>query len=159
MSLDKNRYPHDFKRWHDIRIDEYNTAKAMKDEQERKDLYDKFASVATKYLALQRNMKDNFVVIIAQKPSDLVHEGEVLHHCVGRMGYDQKFVREESLIFFVRLKDSPEQPLVTIEYSLSNHKVLQCYGDHDSKPNDEILNFVNKKWLPYANRKLKQIAA
>ena len=159
MSIEKNRYPHDFKRWHDIRVDEYNTAKAMKDEQERKELYDKFASVASKYLALQRNMKDTFIVVIAQKPSDLVHEGEVLHHCVGLMGYDQKFVREESLIFFVRLKDSPEQPLVTIEYSLSNHKVLQCYGDHDSKPNDEILNFVNKKWLPYANRKLKQIAA
>ena len=31
MNEEKNRYPHDFKRWHDIRIDEYNTAKAMKD--------------------------------------------------------------------------------------------------------------------------------
>ena len=29
MTEDKNRYPHDFKRWHDIRIDEYNTAKAI----------------------------------------------------------------------------------------------------------------------------------
>ena len=28
MTEDKNRYPHDFKRWHDIRIDEYNTARA-----------------------------------------------------------------------------------------------------------------------------------
>ena len=35
MTEDKNRYPHDFKRWHDIRIDEYNTAKAMKDAEER----------------------------------------------------------------------------------------------------------------------------
>ena len=26
------------------------------------------------------------------------------------------------------------------------------------KPNDEILEFVNNKWLPYANRKLRQIA-
>lgn len=59
----------------------------------------------------------------------------------------------------IRMKDEPEKPLVTVEYSLKDKKVLQCYGDHDSKPNDNVMEFVNKKWLPYANRKLKQIAA
>lgn len=159
MTEDKNRYPHDFKRWHDIRIDEYNTAKAMKDEQERKALYEKFAAVASKYLGLEYDKKSVYIAIIAQKPSDLIREGDELHHCVGRMGYDQKFAREESLIFFIRTKEEPNKPLVTVEYSLKNKKVLQCYGDHDSKPDDCVMEFVNKKWLPYANRKLKQIAA
>ena len=85
-------------------------------------------------------------------------EGEKLNHCVGRKNYDQKFVREESLIFFIRNKEEPDIPFVTVEYSLKNHKVLQCYGKSDSKPNEEVLNFVNKIWLPYANRKLKKIA-
>ena len=159
MTEDKNRYPHDFKRWHDIRIDEYNTAKAMKDEQERKALYEKFAAVASKYLGLEYDKKSVYIAIIAQKPSDLIREGDELHHCVGRMGYDQKFAREESLIFFIRTKEEPEKPLVTVEYSLKNKKVLQCYGDHDSKPDDCVMEFVRKKWLPYANKKLKQIAA
>lgn len=159
MTEDKNRYPHDFKRWHDIRIDEYNTAKAMKDEQERKALYEKFAAVASKYLGLEYDKKSVYIAIIAQKPSDLIREGDELHHCVGRMGYDQKFAREESLIFFIRTKEEPEKPLVTVEYSLKNKKVLQCYGDHDSKPDDCVMEFVKKKWLPYANKKLKQIAA
>ncbi len=159
MTEDKNRYPHDFKRWHDIRIDEYHTAKALKDEQERKELYDKFAAVASKYLGLEYIKKSVYIAIIAQKPSDLINEGNTLHHCVGRMGYDQKFAREESLIFFIRMKDSPDVPLVTVEYSPSEKKVLQCYGDNDSKPNIDILNFVNDKWLPYANKRLKQIAA
>ena len=159
MSEEKNRYPHDFKRWHDIRIDEYRSAKALKDEQERKEFYDKFAAVANKYLGLEYDKKSVYIAIIAQKPSDLIREGEELHHCVGRMGYDQKFAREESLIFFIRMKDEPEKPLVTVEYSLKDKKVLQCYGDHDSKPNESIMQFVNKKWLPYANRKLKQLAA
>ena len=159
MNEEKNRYPHDFKRWHDIRIDEYRSTKALKDEQERKEFYDKFATVASKYLGLEYDKKSVYIAIIAQKPSDLIHEGEMLHHCVGRMGYDQKFAREESLIFFIRMKDEPEKPLVTVEYSLKDKKVLQCYGDHDSKPNESIMQFVNKKWLPYANRKLKQIAA
>lgn len=159
MTEDKNRYPHDFKRWHDIRIDEYNTAKAMKDAEERKALYEKFAAVASKYLGLEYDKKSVYIAVIAQKPSDLIREGELLHHCVGRMGYDQKFAREESLIFFIRTKEQPDVPLVTVEYSLKNKKVLQCYGDHDSKPDDCVMEFVNKKWLPYANRKLKQIAA
>ena len=131
----------------------------MKDEQERKEFYDKFAAVATKYLTLEYDKKSVYIAIIAQKPSDLTREGELLHHCVGRMGYDQKFAREESLIFFIRTREQPEVPFVTIEYSPSQKRVLQCYGDHDSKPNESVMEFVNKKWLPYANRKLKQLAA
>ena len=159
MTEDKNRYPHDFKRWHDIRIDEYNTSKALKDEQERKALYEKFSAVASKYLGLEYDKKSVYIAIIAQKPSDLTREGDELHHCVGRMGYDQKFAREETLIFFIRTREQPDVPLVTVEYSPKQKKVLQCYGDHDSKPDDCVMEFVNKKWLPYANRKLKQLAA
>lgn len=159
MTENKNRYPHDFKRWHDIRIDEYNTAKAMKDAEERKALYEKFAAVASKYLGLEYDKKSVYMAIIAQNPSDLIREGELLHHCVGRMGYDQKFAREESLIFFIRTKEQPDVPFVTIEYSPKQKRVLQCYGDNDTKPDDGVIEFVNKKWLPYANRKIKQLAA
>ena len=159
MDEEKNRYPHDFKRWHDIRADEYKSLKAKIDAEKRKALYEQFATVASKYLGLEYNKKSVYVAIIAQKPSDLIHEGETLHHCVGRMGYDQKFAREETLIFFIRTKEQPDTPLVTVEYSPTQKKVLQCYGDHDSKPTEEILDFVHKKWLPYANRQIKQIAA
>ena len=157
MNESKNRYPHNFQYWHDVRIDEMHTKQAEIDKEKRKELYDSFSLVANKYEALQRNLKDNFVVIIAKSPSELVHEGDFLHHCVGRMNYDQKFAREESLIFFVRNKEDIQTPFVTLEYSLKNHKILQCYADHDTKPEDNVLNFVNKVWLPYANRKLRKI--
>lgn len=159
MTLPKNRMPHNFKRWHDMRIDQYHTAKALKDAEERKELYAKFGVIAEKYLALQKSGKDAFAVIIARSPQDLIREGDILHHCVGRMNYDQKFVREESLIFFVRNITDPDTPFITVEYSLRNKKVLQCYGDHDSKPSDSVMEFVNKKWLPFANRQLKKIQA
>ena len=159
MDLPKNRYPHDFKRWHDVRIDEYRTAQALKDEEERKELYRKFASIAEKYLPMQRDMEDTFVVVIARSPADLIREGDLLHHCVGRMNYDQRFIREESLIFFIRNRETPDVPFVTVEYSLKNRKILQCYGDHDTKPDEAVLHFVHKKWLPYANKKLKTITA
>ena len=59
MTLQKNLMPHDFKRWHDIRIDEYATLRAKRDAEKRKELYMHFEQVAEKYLALQRNMKEN----------------------------------------------------------------------------------------------------
>ena len=159
MTEEKNRFPHDFKRWHDIRIDEYATKKAMEDEEKRKELYTKFEEIANKYNTLQHSKRSSFICIIAHSPADLIREGEMLHHCVGRMGYDQKFVREETLIFFIRNKQEPDTPFVTVEYSLKNRKILQCYGEHDHKPSEDVLHYVNKVWLPYANRTLKQIAA
>ena len=159
MTEDKNRYPHNFKRWHDIRIDEYSTAKALKDAEERKAFYKKFAAVADKYSGLEYNEKSAYMSIIAKKPSELIREGKLLDHCVGRFGYDQKFVREESLIFFIRTKEQPDIPFVTVEYSVKQKQVLQCYGYHDSNPDKSVMEFVNKKWLPYANRKINQLAA
>ena len=159
MNEEKNRYPHDFKRWHDIRIDEYKTQKAILDENKRREFYQRFHNVAIKYAGLEYNKKAAYIAIIAQKPSDLIHEGEALKHCVGSMNYDQKFVREDSLIFFIRLKDSPLTPFVTVEYSPSKKTVLQCYGNKNSRPEEEVMNFINKKWLPYANRQIRKLAA
>lgn len=159
MTEEKNRFPHDFKRWHDIRIDQYATKKAEEDKEKRKELYAKFAAVAEKYLALQGVSNEDYTIFIARSPADLIREGEILNHCVGRMNYDQRFVREESLIFFVRQVAEPDTPFVTVEYSLSQKKVLQCYGNTDAKPDDSVLNYINKKWLPYANRQLKKLQA
>lgn len=159
MSLERNRCPHDFKRWHDIRIDECHTAKALKDAEERKELYAQFATVSTKYSSLQFNGINGFACIIARSPAELIREGKILNHCVGRMNYDQKFIREETLIFFIRLQDNPSVPFVTVEYSPHKKSVLQCYAANNQRPTDEAWEFVHKQWLPYANKQLKQIAA
>ena len=119
----------------------------------------KFSEVAEKYLPLQHNKRSAFICVIARSPADLIREGEMLGHCVGRMNYDERFAQEQSLIFFVRTKEHPEKPLVTLEYSLKTYKVLQCYAEHNTQPDDDILHYVNKVWLPYANKTLKQIAA
>ena len=159
MTIERNRFPHDFHRWHDIRIDEYNSKKAAADKEKRKEIYTKFASVAEKYLPLQKEKDNVYIVLIAKSPAELMQEGNALHHCVGSYGYDQKFVREETLIFFIRNAKEPNVPFVTVEYSLRTQKILQCYADHNQTPEPEVTDFVNKKWLPYAKRQLKKIAA
>ena len=159
LSLDKNMFPHNFKHWHDIRIDEYNSKQAEIDKRKRKKLYDQFKNVADKYLSLERLLiKDDYICLIAKSPQQLIYEGQELQHCVGRMGYDQKFVREETLIFFIRNRLSPNTPFVTLEYSISSKKILQCYAFHNSRPDEDVMQFVNHVWLPYANRKIRKIS-
>ncbi len=155
----KHRYPIDFKRWHEIRIDEYRSKQAEIDESIRKDLYGVFAKVAQKYSFMEHFKDKGFVVLIAKSPAELIKEGELLDHCVGRMNYDQKFAREETLIFFVRDTHEQEKPLVTIEYSLETRNILQCYGFNNSSPARNVSDFVYDKWLPYANRQIKSLVA
>ena len=80
-------------------------------------------------------------------------------HCVGRSGYDRKMANEETLIFFVRKMEELDKPFVTLEYSIKRKEVLQCYAYDNEKPEDKVLEFVNNKWLPYANHQLEQLAA
>ena len=76
-------------------------------ENKRKEFYARFEAITEKYAALQHNKRSAFVAIIARSPADLITEGNALHHCVGRMNYDQRIVREESLIFFIRTRNAP----------------------------------------------------
>jgi hypothetical protein len=157
MTLEKNLLPHDFKRWHDIRIDQYHAAKAETDKRERAEFYAQFAAVAGKYASLQHSKNGLYAVVIATSPAELVNEGKLLEHCVGKMNYDKKMAREETLIFFVRQLNAPDMPFVTVEYSIKTKKVLQCYGYKSEKPDESVTAFVNKVWLPYANKKLNKL--
>lgn len=157
MSLNKNAFPHDFKKWHDIRIDQRASQEAAIDKRKRAELYNQFGLIAQKYLPLQEYRNTQFAVLIAQSPAELIYEGKILNHCVGKMGYDQKFAREETLIFFIRNADKLAKPFVTVEYSIKKKSVLQCYGYDDKTPKQKVLDFVNKEWLPFANSQLSTI--
>ena len=73
------------------------------------------------------------------------------------MNYNEKFAYEQSLIFFLRKADAPDVPFFTMEYSIRQKKILQCYGNENTGPNDEIKSYLNKIWLPYANKTIQKI--
>lgn len=157
MSVNKNRFPHEFMKWHDVRINEADSKRGKEDRKMRREFYKTFAGIAEKYRPLERVGEDAFTMLIAKSPAELCKEGEKLNHCVGKQGYDQKFVREESLIFFLRMHDFPDKPYVTVEYSPEQKKVLQCYAAHNQTPSEDAREYVNAVWLPYANKTLKKI--
>ena len=101
----------------------------------------------------------DFAVLIAKNPADLEAEGKALHHCVGSGTYDKKMSRGETIIFFIRRINEMETPFVTFEYSPSSKKILQCYAKNNTKPEDNVMQFVENEWLPNANKKVQKIAA
>ena len=152
-------FPRDFSRLHDTRVEELARRRAVLDEKKRKELYERFAEVAAKYLPLEHNKNAQYAALLPKSPADLINEGAVLGHCVGRMGYDEKFAEEKTLIVFIRTSADPQKPLVTVEYSPEKQKILQCHGAHNGEPEKEVKDYIYKKWLPYANRQIKKIAA
>ena len=175
---DKIRYPKDFKRWHDIRIKEMDVIRKEEErkqnllrakesrlrkkrlEKEKRDLAENFLKAAEKYLPLAGFTEDeHYAIFIARSQAELIKEGNALSHCVGRSNYDLKMAREETLIFFVRKLEDIDTPFVTLEYSIKQKKILQCYAYDNQQPEEKVLEFVNNRWLPHANQQLERIAA
>lgn len=119
-------------------------------------MLDNFIKVTNKYLSLQKE-KDGYATLIAKCPNDLVNEGQALSHCVGGITYSEKVSNEQSLIFFVRQLNELDKPYVTVEYSIRQQRILQCYGERNHKPNDETMQYINNVWLPYAKKQTKKI--
>lgn len=68
-------------------------------------------------------------------------EADELKHCV--RSYIGQVANGKTLIVFCRDVKDVEKPLVTIE--VRNGYITQAYGIHDTKPDDDVLDFI-RKW-------------
>ncbi len=157
LNINKNLIPKDFNYWHDTRILEMQAKLKEIDEEKKKEKFKLFKEIANKYIKLE-NSNNIYAIIIAKSPEELKKEGETLNHCVGRMGYDEKFIKEQSLIFFVREHNEINKSLVTVEYSIKDNDIIQCHGINNSRPNEDILNYLYKEWIPFAKKQIKKTA-
>lgn len=153
----KNAFPNDFIRMHDLRIDQMRSKQAAEDRKKRAELCKNFEEncKSLQWCEIKRGV---LCVILPSAPADLVREGEMLHHCVGTMGYDKKVADGRSMIAFVRSVDDKDKPFVTVEYDLKTKQLIQCYGEHDHRPPEEVLCFV-EKWAEMVTKRLKAIEA
>lgn len=149
----KNLYPKDFKRMHDLRANEYASKKAQENKKAAKELAENFKNKNNELRFLE-SQEGSYLILLPNTLKDLKHEGSKLHHCVGKMGYDVKVVKGTSIIAFVREKETPDKPFVTVEYDIKKGRVTQCYGDHDSRPAETVINFVND-WADNVRKELK----
>jgi len=154
-------FPKEFMKYHDDYVTQYAEWKReeerKKQEKESKEITSKMLKIALKFSFCELSGK-SYEVINAKSKMDLIEEGSKLNHCVGKMNYDKKQAEGESLICFLRKADSVNVPYVTIQLDLKQFKVLQAYGNHDSKPSQEVLDFINNEWLPKVKRCVRERA-
>ncbi len=82
-----------------------------------------------------------FSIILPRDASDIVEEGRVLDHCVGRAGYIESMAAHRCLILFLRKKDKINDPFITIEEQ--DNAIKQCYGCGDSINRDpDVRDFI-----------------
>lgn len=85
---------------------------------------------------------DNYHIRAAETVQELVHEGNVLSHCVG--GYADRIKRGNTAILFVRSKDEPDKPLCTVEYLRNQQLVGQCSGYKNKLYEQSVIAFIDE---------------
>ena len=58
---------------------------------------------------------------------EIIAEGKALHHCVG--GYADRHMERKTTILFLREKEKPGKPFVTIE--MNGNSIKQIHGEHN----------------------------
>ena len=83
---------------------------------------------------------DGLQIIVPESPQEMRNHGEYMDNCVGRC-YVDKFANGESLIFFIRRIDKPEE---TYDMEYRDGQVRQLYGKHNSKVEDQkVIDFAD----------------
>lgn len=133
-------FPRELVRRHDELV-------ALRNEQDKKkrikEVLEKFPKVKELHKAYSRIYEfetEDYIICAPKDASDIVREGQVLHHCVGGNNYLSKHSRGESVILFLRKKDHPRKRYYTLE--VQGQEVIQAYGAHDKKPNWEEIREV-----------------
>ena len=109
-------------------------------------------------LGLTGFQRDGFRIVLPQKRTDLIAEGQSLNHCVGGESYYKKCMIGVNMIFFVRKDDNPEKPYFTMEMDVSTGKIIQLYGFGDCSAPKEVRAFANAFAQFMHNKKARKTA-
>ncbi len=109
-----------------------------------KDVAQRYPNIRKRYRKLKNRYfyaDENFLIRPAVSAEEIVMEGRVLHHCVGRDIYLRKHDEGESIILLLRRQTEPGIPYITAE--VRNGHIVQWYGAYDRKPDERNM----QEWL------------
>ncbi len=133
MNSDLVLYPKDFKKAHDKAAENVKSRKLKKE-------YKKIAKLLPDMHAKYDFSNDNLLIKAPDSGRDIVYEGQVLNHCVG--GYVPQVASGDTVILFIRRKNAPDKPYVTME--VRNDKIVQVRGFDNQTPEPEVSEFVEQ---------------
>lgn len=155
MDVAYDRFPRSLQIAHDLMRRNYR----YKEDEITKKEFEKNAN-KHQYLCYHPE-KENYFITLPQTPQDLVKEGQDLSHCVA--SYAKQVSQGKTLILFLRQKEAPEKPFITIEWR--DHQVAQVsgYGNAPLKNYPEAQKFFSK-WVTHVEKlpevkEARQVAA
>lgn len=137
------QFPRDLNEAHEKMMEEVNKEELDK---HLKDVAARFPNIRHSYRKLRNKYyyeDDTYIIRPAKSAEEIVTEGRVLHHCVGGDNYLRKHDQGKTYILFLRFKDTPNVPYITVEIEAKTPYILQWYGAHDKKPDQKNI----QKWL------------
>ena len=132
-------YPRALKTEHDIVM---SKQKFIADEA----LNDDFVKSVNKYRFLEYH-KDDYFIKVPESMQSMFEEGRKLNHCCGR--YVDDVIDKQAFILFLRRKDNPDTPFLSIEVSpdMTVHQVRGINDTYVSVHKDaKAINMFLQSW-------------
>lgn len=129
-------FPRELHRRHNEMVLETENEKMDK---RKKEVLEKFPKIAEKYKKLADKYSAaaaGYIIRPAKDAAEIVVEGRYLHHCVGGDMYLGSHNQGKSYILFLRHKDAPDVPFITVE--IKGEQINQWYGAYDKKPDQNF---------------------
>lgn len=140
-------YPRDLEVAHDHMVEEVNREKNRHRDEEVDMKYTNINRKYRKWLNLFGFEAAGLTIRPARRASEITKEGRLLHHCVGSDNYLNKHNKGESIICFLRFKDKPDEPYITVEIDAESFRIIQWYGAYDKKPDQDIIQPWLDEWV------------
>lgn len=141
MNVKPDRFPNHLREVHDALAEAYREVQNQKQDEAIRTVADHYVEIAS-----DLNEKETeYQISLPRSSRDLVMEGQSMHNCVG--SYIQRIANKESVVFFIRKKEAPQESFVTAEYrsfTLAQACYRNNYRVHDEKILELAKKFCNK---------------
>lgn len=138
-------FPHDLHAAHDKMVLEVNKKAA---DERKKEVNEKYKNIAKNFDKLEKYYgleTEKYIVRPVKDAAEMVEEGRLQHHCVGGNRYLESHDSGNSYILLMRRKKEPNTPYITIE--IKDTKIIQWYGEHDHKTDQNEVDAFLKRYV------------
>ena len=137
-------YPRDIQQAHDNAVANWQIVQAEEEmkkadaEAQKYGYPERFKKLCKKYAFEYGEL----MIVVPERASEIITEGNILHHCVG--SYTSDHIKGQTTILFLRHISEPDKPYYTIEVNEKTKVIVQCHGfrnEWKSKKADEVKAF------------------
>lgn len=114
---------------------------------------EEYPQIAKRYVTLCKKYQartGGYIIRPARDAGEIIMEGRILHHCVGRDVYLKSHNEGKTTILFLRKEECQDTPYITIE--IKGTEIKQWYGVHDTKPDKEVIDRLLKDYVKQLKR-------